>query len=219
MTYDTPLYNYFDNKKRQYLEGKKEDFILLYNGVGATRHNPLNKEHNYFSDIYNIGGIPVMFDKFNEIITQKITDPYDFVIRVNSSTFINIDRIREELINKTDKVFMGFFEPSWNFISGACIIFSKDVLIKIPQHKDIVNRNTYDDVVIGSIMNFCGIPKTYLDRYNISDQREVPHDNIISEALKFPQIRIRNDYNREVIDVGIWNKIARTLNLTSDLKK
>jgi hypothetical protein len=62
-------------------------------------------------------------------------------------------------------------------------------------------------------MSRLNVPKSFLDRAcfesHIQDTHiTVPPVSVIQEALKQPQIRIRNNSNREVIDKGIWNIIA-----------
>jgi hypothetical protein len=213
LTHDNPLYNHFDSIKRQYLEKNNEDFIFVYNGTDTTKHNLKNNTFNYYSDIVHPSGIPVMFEKFIDTINSGSLNDYDYVVRVNSSTFIDLKQIRQNLIDKIENIYMGFFYPNWNFVSGACSIFSKDVLKKLTENSHLVNKNQEDDTAIGSLMSQLNVPKTFLDRAcfesHIQDTHiTVPSVEVIKEALKQPQIRIRNNSNREVIDKGIWNIIA-----------
>lgn len=216
LTYDNPLYNHFDRIKRGYLLSKNEDFYFVYNGIDDTKHNIQDRTYNFKTEIYNPSGIPVMFEKFIDIAKSGLLDEYDFVIRVNSSTFINIDKVREELSTKSDQVYMGFFYPNWQFVSGACTIFSRDILKRLVEFGSDLKTQREDDVVIGEIMNRLSVPKTFLDRYcfesHIQDTHiTIPNDEEIEKALTLPQIRIRNNSNRELIDCGIWNSIERIL--------
>jgi hypothetical protein len=219
LTYDNDLYNYFDNIKRKYLDHKKEEYYFVYNGTDHSKHALEEKTYNYFSDVSHPSGIPVMFDKFVDVIKSGLLDEYDYVIRVNSSTFINMDIIRNFLEDKPrSNIYAGFFHPNWHFVSGACIIFSRDVLQVLANNANRVNKNQEDDLAIADAMRWCNVPKTYLDRYcfesHIQDTHiTVPDDNTIAEALKYPQIRVRNNSNRELIDKGIWNSIAKKLNI------
>lgn len=213
LTHDDPLYNHFDGIKRKYLEKSNEDFLFVYNGTDTSKHNLNNNTYNYYSDIVHPSGIPVMFEKFIDVINSGLLNDYDYVIRVNSSTFIDLKQIRQNLIDKKENVYMGFFYPNWDFVSGACSIFSKDVLKKLTENVHLVNKNQEDDTAIGSLMSRLNIPKTFLDRAcfetHIQDTHiTVPSVSVVQEALKQPQIRIRNNSNREVIDKGIWNIIA-----------
>lgn len=214
LTYDTPLYNHFDSIKRKYLQNKNEPYYFVYNGIDESKNDLSKNSINFFSDVRHVSGIPVMFLKFIDLIEKQLLKDYDFVIRVNSSTFINIDIIRETLQRLDNKnIYMGYFHPQWNFVSGACTIFSQDVLNKLVEYKNSVNIFKEDDVVIGEILQKNNISKTYLDRYCLHELQQVPSYEIIKEALNYPQIRIWNPPNRDLIDVEIWNSIANILQI------
>lgn len=217
LTQDYPLYNFFDKIKREYLESKREDFLFVYNGTDNSKHNLANKTYNYPSRDYeyNSGGIPVMIEKFMAVACSGLLSDYDFIVKTNSSTFANLDVISELLKNIKSELYMGFFHPDWNFCSGACTVFSKDVFRKLVTSAPFVDKSSREeDVVIGQLMQQCRISKTFLPRAcfesHIQDTHiKTPPLEEIAEALKQPQIRIRNNSNREVIDVGIWNHIAQ----------
>jgi len=225
MTYDDPLYNHFDKIKRAYLEKNNEDYYFVYNGTDNSKNDLSKRSLNYYSDIHNEGGIPVIYLKFINLIQSGIFNNYDFIIRVNSSTFINMDIIREKLATLKDNIYMGFFDPAWHFVSGACIIFSQDMLQLLAKNFNTVNYFKEDDVVIGDIMTSQNVNKTYLDRYCLHNLTAVPSEEEIQKALTYPQIRIRNHLNnqgiyegmgsknRAIVDVGIWNKISNILQL------
>ena len=216
LTYDAPLYNYFDNIKRAYLEQENANYLFVYNGTDTTKHSLAKHSYNYTSDIIHPSGIPVMFNKFIDVIRSGVIDKYDFIVRVNSSTFIDINRVRKELETRSSNIYMGFFRPDWNFVSGACSIFSRDVLKKISDNAHLTNIHQEDDVAIGQLLYRLGVPKTFLDRYcfesHIQDTHiTIPAEETIREALTYPQIRVRNNSNRELIDKGIWNMIAQNV--------
>lgn len=218
LTHDTPLYNQFDSFKRKYLESRNTDHYFVYNGTDTSKHNLTNRTINYFSNESHPAGVPMMFRKFIEVIKSGLLNEYDFVIRANSSTFVNIDIIKEILQTKTTKLYMGKCEindPSPDFVSGTCTIFSADVLKLLAENSNTVSHYREDDVVIGQIMKNIGIPATYLPwhefyNYNLDN---IPGPEQIQEALKQPHIRIMNPINREIIDIVIWKTIMRILNL------
>lgn len=208
LTYDDPLYNKFDSYKRSYLNKFNPNFLFVYNSNNPTNYDPQNKIYNYNSKHpYNASGIPSMFEKFIDVIKSGLLDDFDFVIRENSSTFVNMNLVTQHLCEKQNNLYMGFFEPNWQFVSGACIILSKDVIVKIAQHYSKVSSFQEDDVAIGKIMNLLNISKTHLERASYDNRVSIPTTNEIKHALTKPQIRIRNDFNREIIDVGIWEQI------------
>jgi len=210
VTHNWDLYNFFDNIKVNYLKSKNIDYRLLYNGTDKSLDDRDSNKVNYYTDE---GYIPAMLQKFLSYMLED--NNYDYVIRVNSSTFLNIDKVLEELELHKDKddLYMGYFHSSWEFCSGALTVFSKSVIDKLLEGKDSLQYNIEDDVAIGNYLKSKGIEKTYLERYNISDRKSTPDEEEIKEALTFPQIRIRNDFNRDIIDKGIWSTIEKLLNL------
>lgn len=58
-----------------------------------------------------------------------------------------------------------------------------------------------------------GIPSDFVfkSRYYLGDRTTIPSDDEIVHALTFPQIRIRNDCNRDMIDRHIWSRILQML--------
>tara|TARA_R110002020_G_scaffold411882_1_gene621474 strand:+ start:18 stop:809 length:792 start_codon:yes stop_codon:yes gene_type:complete len=263
MTYKTDLYDHFDRIKRKYLETKDVDYYFLYNGTDKSLNNPKEHNLNYYSDSYHPSGIPVMWDKFIAFISETI-GKYDYVIKVNSSTFVNVDKVIEKIKQHNDKLqmshstcdyldiavrgkvvekikqydekedlYMGYFSDevqdlhAGTFISGACTVFSDTTLKKLLEVSKVFKHNPEarireDDVLIGlSLIHVLKIPPTFLDRYNIADapvdkkykRFTVPPNEDIEEALTYSHIRIRNDFDRDLIDKGIWNIIEKKLQL------
>lgn len=208
LTHNDQLYNFFDKIKERYLYSKNIDFKFIYNGLDNNVHDPKNNRLNYYT---GEGPIPAMLKKFINYI--ETSEGYDFIVRMNSSTFINIDKVVEQIKDLSGDVYMGFFEKDWNFCSGALTVFSKSVIQKIVENKHNLDYNIEDDLSIGRLLQRLGVKKTYLDRYNISERKSLPPTTEIEEALTYSQIRIRNDYNRDLIDKGIWCLIEQELTL------
>jgi len=213
LTHDTPLYNHFDAIKRKYLDSKNENYFFVYNGTDTTKSDPNNRTLNYYSNLQHPQGIPDIFLKFINVIKQGLLDDYDFVIRCNSSTFVNIDTIRNELTTKKDNLYMGVYGQGWNFISGTCIVFSKDVIKKLADNYQTVNYYREDDVVIGDILSRLNVPMTYIPQHNFHDAKTAPSIDAVRDKITSHTIRVRNDFNRELIDVSVWNMIAQLLNI------
>ena len=210
VTHNLDLYNFFDNKKVEYLKSKNIDYRLLYNSTDRSLDDRDNNKVNYYTDE---GYIPAMLQKFLCYMLED--NNYDYVVRVNSSTFLNIDKVIEEIEHHKEKddLYMGWFHSSWEFCSGALTIFSKSVIDKLIEGKDLLQYDIEDDVAIGRYLKSKGIEKTYLERYDISDRKSTPEEEEIEVALTFPQIRIRNDFDRNTIDKGIWEIISKKLKL------
>lgn len=226
LTYDKPLYNMLDHIRQLYFESIHEHYLFVYNGTDLSKNNLAENKINYFSDVKQHAGIPAMYYKFIDLIESNMLSEYDFVIRVNSSTFLNMPVLKNILsnLNPLDDVWAGFYDHNWQFISGSCIVFSQSTLKKLISNKNTFNVNVEDDVLIGQILTSQGVSKTYIDRYQFCERTTLPTDQEIQHALNFPTIRIRNETKeelaaaspndpnwksktREIIDVGIWNKI------------
>jgi hypothetical protein len=108
---------------------------------------------------------------------------------------------------------MGVYGQGWNFISGTCSIFSKDVLVKLADNYQSVDYYREDDVVIGDILQRLNVPMTYIPQFNFHDSDTIPCIEDVREKITCHTIRVRNDYNRELIDISIWNMIAQILQL------
>ncbi len=234
MTYKTDLYNHFDRIKRKYLETKDVDYYFLYNGTDKSLNNPKEHNLNYYSDSYHPSGVPVMWDKFIAFISET-TGKYDYVIKVNSSTFVNVDKVIEKIEQHSDKedLYMGYVSEevqdqfAGKFASGALAVYSDTTLKKLLEVSKIFKHNPEarmreDDVLIGlALKKVLKIPLTSLDRYDIADapvdkkykRFTVPSNEDIEEALTYSHIRIRNDFDRDLIDKGIWNIIEKKLQL------
>ncbi len=234
MTYKTDLYDHFDRIKRKYLETKDVDYYFLYNGTDKSLNNPKEHNLNYYSDSYHPSGVPVMWDKFISFISETI-GKYDYVIKVNSSTFVNVDKVIEKIKQHSDKedLYMGYVSEevqdqfAGKFASGALAVYSDTTLKKLLEVSKIFKHNPEarmreDDVLIGlALKKVLKIPLTPLDRYDIADapvdkkynRFTVTSNEDIEEALTYSHIRIRNDFDRDLIDKGIWNIIEKKLQL------
>jgi hypothetical protein len=215
LTYPSELYIKFDECKRKYYDYINHDYFFLYNSPTDNTIEGKNN-YNYVADCNNPSGIPIMYEKFIWFLKNNNLDDYDYIIRENSSTFVNIRNIKNSITEYKDKTYMGFYEKNWDFVSGACTIFSKDLIQELKK-RDIHSPHIEDDVYLGKIMRELGVTKTFLDRYSIEHYNQIPPTSVIEEALKYPQIRIRNDVvgraDRNIVDVGIWNLILNVQNI------
>lgn len=207
ITHNQDLYNFFDNIKVKYLKNKNIDYRLLYNSTDSNLEDKKNNKINYYTDK---AAIPAMLQKFLHYLEHD--NNYDYVIRVNSSTFLNIDKVLEEIKNHkdTEDLYMGYYDRNREpFCSGTLSIFSKSVVDKLIEGKEYIQDNIEDDLAIGRFLTSKDVKITPLEWYFLADRQSTPDEEEIEEALTYPQIRIRNDFNRDVIDKGIWEIISK----------
>lgn len=221
LTYDDPLYNHFDNIKRVYYGGKHVPYTFVYN---SPTHKSYDDEHsiNYVSPLVGSVGIFTMLDKFiHTLNTQPEWKTYDYVIRANSSTFINLKQM-EEVISTlpTTKCYAGYHtfpgKPS-DFVSGTCMVFSKDVINMISSlpttHE---NNHREDDLLLFDYMNQFNIPKTYIPMHWYDENKIPSIDELYTTIVNTPLTRIRNNQDRHTIDTTIWSMINYILNSNAD---
>jgi hypothetical protein len=210
LTARTPPFAYFDEIKFNYYERAGVLFKYIYN---EPEYRPmLDYEMLYISDCTHPAGIPAMLEKFLWALTQLLEDPIwkdcDYFIRSNASTFLNIEvlnSIIEELPRK--RCYAGYL--SFNrFVSGTCIIISRDVaryLVKIKPGKE---RYRYDDLAIRQymgrrLMRMTGIPMKFYTENIIVETNTLEKD-----LSQYPLLRIKNDGDRLIYDYDIWHKIS-----------
>jgi hypothetical protein len=212
LTHRSPLYDAMDAiKRRQYArllhvfiyneprDRPKHDVDLIYVSRGA---HPI--------------GSPMMLEKFVWFIDNYLDrEPWaqcTHIVRGNTSTYLNLPLLEREIARlPQQKCYAG--NVDWGlFISGRCIIFSRDVAKQFARWYRLrwwLKSTIADDLVIGKAMRRSGIgminmPTAFLDR------GFVPPDGAIAEILRrAPLVRVRNDKDREGIDLPIWRALER----------
>jgi hypothetical protein len=227
ITYQHKLYNYFDCIKNKIAFKEDIDIYNLYNDVELDfipqpndifyKNNTSTKIEDFNPANCEVKGIYEMFKKFYYFIKNnlKIIEQYDYIVRCNSSTFINFNKLNK-IINELPKenCYAGYM-LNHILASGTCNIFSKDVIRKIAETdiEQIPYKNNYDDVAISNLLT-----ETYkifpvnVDLYNCSINR-TPTEEEIKDALNHTIIRVRNNFNRELFDVQIWEMLFKQYQL------
>ena len=155
---------------------------------------------------------------------------YDYVVRTNVSTIINCDNMLNyfDTIPKTN--YTGGFIIFNTFYSGIFIVFSKDIseaIAGIDMQKERIHEEM-DDVLIMQLIKARNIPiydisltKYRIEYCNKSDFHI--HTDIGVNIEKYENVlcyRVRNDFQRNIIDMQYFDKICNFLsNTTSDNTK
>jgi len=195
LTHSSSPYTSFDNYRKEYLTHKNVPHTFIYNS----------------SSIFNLYNIFIETLQTNSNLLN-----YDYIVRVNSSTFLNIP-IFENIINNLPVVncYAGYFggiidnvrlpaTPN-DFISGTCIIFSKDVIKKLI-NLPVQNSNKEDDLIYFDIMRQFNVPRTFIPMYWYDNNISPSIKELKEKLQKFSLIRIKNK-NREIIDIPIWKNL------------
>jgi hypothetical protein len=77
---------------------------------------------------------------------------FDYIVRTNSSSYIDKFKIKEFLKNKPNEKFISGIigrHESVNFVSGACFFMSKDIVNFILENEKDIDLNIIDDLSLG----------------------------------------------------------------------
>jgi hypothetical protein len=199
LTHNSDPYNFFDSIKAEYLNNFNIPHTCIFSNS--------SKE---------------MFKNFITFLkTNKTWSEYDYILRVNSSTFLNIPKLEEaiKLLPKQNcyaghygDIINNILQPikPTDFVSGTCIIFSRDVLRKLSEiDTHIAFEN--DDLEIFRYMTQFNIPRIPIHMYWYDNNQLPTSQHILDILNKYPLLRIKNNENRE-IDKQIWT-IAASIDL------
>jgi len=128
--------------------------------------------HFYFGDEYEL-----MHVAFREALKEVWGDEWDVILRTNSSTYINKEKLKFYLESKNKESLWIGDETGYN--SGACFIISRD-LAKILMDELPDDKHPYEDLLCQQILNSNGYTcqpgqrciynhhnKSFFDCYNI----------------------------------------------------
>jgi len=153
---------------------------------------------------------PHMIRKFLKALKYINEDDYDFIIRVNLSTFINLPRLTSELFQyKNEKcmvlspfIYQHLYDweefnegkKVFTLFSGTCIILTKDLIfwLKMIDLQSPILFRHYDDTVLSYILHKI-VHKTF--NYKM---KYIENTNILSDTEIFNEtiFRIKNNENR-----------------------
>jgi len=113
---------------------------------------------------------------------------FDFILRTNLSSFFNMDNVFEYVESLPLQSFAGGLGCG-NFISGTCMVFSKDVAKLLTQ--DVRQTTIYEDVNISQIISDNHIQLQGMTRYVapflidnwFNPNVEIPH-NVLFYRIK-----------------------------------
>lgn len=212
---DNPIYEKFKELHYIYLKNYypiiKFFFIEFNNDIEC---DILEKDNYiYVKGIESINpGMIIKTCRAIEYINTRYN--YEFLVRTNLSTLFNMMNLLEYLsIIPTDNACGGFGYRS--FITGTCIVLSKDITFKIVENVykyDIITYN--EDIVISAVLNKLETPYFNCNKYYkwciLQDVKTEEHDDYYfiltngeyNNNIIYPEnilnFRIKNSSNRNV---------------------
>jgi hypothetical protein len=118
--------------------------------------------------------------KFVESLKLIKDFDFDYIVRTNSSSYIDKFKIQEFLKNKpTEKFISGVIgkKDKLKFVSGACFFMSKDIVNFILENEKDMNFNIVDDVSLGY----------FFDKHNLKlTNKDITRFWLDIEHMKYP---------------------------------
>ena len=158
---------------------------------------------------------PLMIVKFLKALQKVDTTKYDFILRINLSTYINFPKLHALMYTyPRTKMIVGYIYlfplHDWDeyrykphkFISGTCMIFTPDVAAHLKTYKlnDPVLYKHFDDTVISHL---CLPAIDYLWKIEllfVHNNRSISDE----ELLEFPIIRIKYPLDQRDCELKRW---------------
>ena len=164
------------------------------------KNNKNNKNTEENKNILELDGeesiVPGVLDKTVKALlyfSYDIKEKYDYVIRSNISTVIEFKKLNKLLLNERIDYGGGLINTlNWldppsgiinkkyfgtKFVSGTCIIMSKNTVLSILSKQDLINYTIIDDVSIGILI------KNYFPDISIKDLKNFVFVNNINNAI------------------------------------
>ena len=224
---NNPIYEEFDKIRRKQMEDLQIPHKFLLNGALPPGYSLKDDEVYYPEDSVAPWGetltlseayTPGMFLKFYAEIHKGLPQ-VDFIIRINSSTFVDFRKLGSFLkdLPKRIRVRAGYpltYYPTMKslFIAGYAMIFSRDVLENIKYDEDIIKKEA-DDVALSFVTNdYCRYCLYDLGNYLEFFINGGPYIPEAVDPKKFI-FRILNPDRR--VDIQIWNELYRSVTETN----
>ena len=221
-SYDQPVYADMIRMRRAQFERRNIPHLFVLDG---PRPDTLKDDEIYFrrtAEMEATAGpklekrLAGLLLKFQSATKGFLTDPaytsFTHVLRINVSTFINID-VFEALLQEAPErgCYVGTWlfeaaDPNPAFLSGTAILFSRDVLeyfasLDLDQHP--IAREQSDDIALG------GLLAPHFPPSDLFPMIIVPEEGW-ERVPEHPFIRVRNEGgNRDVEDSEHWRRLMR----------
>jgi hypothetical protein len=139
---------FFETQKKTWDSIDVDGFRTFYY-FGNCLENKIVDNEIYLvvkEDLYNTS------KKFIESLKMIKDFDFDYIVRTNSSSYIDKFKIEEFLKNKPNEKFISGIigrHESVNFVSGACFFMSKDIVNFILENEKDIDLNIIDDLSLG----------------------------------------------------------------------
>jgi hypothetical protein len=139
---------FFETQKKTWDSIDVDGFRTFYYFGNCLENKIIDNEIHLVvkEDLYNTS------KKFIESLKMIKDFDFDYIVRTNSSSYIDKFKIKEFLKNKPNEKFISGIigrHESVNFVSGACFFMSKDIVNFILENEKDIDLNIIDDLSLG----------------------------------------------------------------------
>lgn len=196
LSYNHPPFDALMKAQKQtwgLVASQDDDVIVIYyygGGFGDYRLHGNDLMVKAKDDYYYMAG---KFKKALEFVHENLTG-YDIMFRTNSSSYVNIDRLKERVKDMpSEGVYEGWeieTNEGFSMVSGAGIFMTPDVA-KILEKEIDPEFEKEEDYYIGQILHGHGI-KVVDDKSRV----DLPQD-IVNDPLTAYHVRFKGGHSRE----------------------
>jgi len=136
-------------------KNKNVEIIYYYGDKDKAQYGPILEKNklylNHDETFENIGRKTI--EMFDYIIKHF---KFDYILRTNSSSYINQDMLEQFLYTKERENYAGAVignHHGINFLSGAGYVLSRDVVELVLKHKNKWDHSYIDDVALGLLLS------------------------------------------------------------------
>jgi len=216
------IYNEMYNITSEYYKKFNENVKTIY----YKFDNDINEDYILKNDIFLIKGdetfIPGILNKTLKVFNYFLKDNYDYIIRSNISTIINIDLLLNYLNNTNisygggNKLSLRWICPksgvidrslfNLNFFQGTCIILNNYLFNLLMKYENEIRKDIIDDLAICLLIQQKIINIT-MTRFNILNLISINEDYSLINNYKDNIIIYRNNHreNEENNKIDIDN--------------
>lgn len=197
----------------------------IYNGVLKSKHSsflwkkkllPLpyaHFENNRNISVELIDAWDTMTRKFFSAaaLVHEVFD-YDFIVKVNTTTYVNIMELEKSLSKFVGTTFWGgAVQKGKSFTGGWATVLSRDLVEKLFEFLNHSQRGhvvaKYEDEAIGNLLNLIGEEPMPMKFAGLKSELEL--ESLVLENLPF--IRIKSDHERLELEPKLFQFIHRKI--------
>lgn len=218
-SWDKPVYEAVTKLRQQQFQFYGVDYVIARSGKPPSNYQP--SPYDVTFDNQTVKGkyppnhhmhemVPHMWLKTQHTLKSQNLSEYDYVVRVNATTFVNIPALIRKLHTAPRRRFVAghVLNLKGEFVSGMCIVMSSDVATSFVSSQLLSFPGVYqfhDDVMWGRFLASQHLQITPWNKY--CHFQTVTPDSAVPERLNTIIVRVKNDTNRLGQDVATWHKL------------